>query len=450
MRARFEPQRHRVTEKNTGRAACEPTSIRRVAGVAGQRTAGMTRVHESPGRSAAIRERESCGPVAPLRGARRIDRLCVSVPLWLVFWLGLMPAATSFAQQPAARIVSPEVAADRRVTFRLLAPQAREILLSGEFMPGSKPFEKDANGLWTLTIGPLEPEIYHYNVMIDGVRTIDPNNPDVKTGSTPSTISSILEVRGNRPAFYDAQTAEHGEVRSLRYTSRSLGTERRLTVYTPPEYDRETQARYPVLYLLHGANADETAWHRLGRVNLILDNLRASGRAKPFIVVMPFGYGVPPNTQAQPGENTAKFGRDLIEDVIPLIESRFRTVADRDHRALVGLSMGGGEALTIGLNHLELFSHVGGFSAAVGSAAALPKTYASLVADGKASNQKLRLLWVGCGKEDGIFDASKSFSEFLTQHHIRHTFHESPGAHTWMVWRRYLNDIAPQLFQSGQ
>lgn len=361
----------------------------------------------------------------------------------------VLTAATGSAQQPV-RIVSPDVGADRRVTFRLLAPQAREILLTGEFMQGSKPFEKDANGLWTLTLGPLEPEIYHYNVTIDGVRTIDPNNPDVKTGSTPSTISSILEVRGNQPAFYDAQTAEHGDVRSLRYRSKSLGTERRLTVYLPPEYEREPQARYPVLYLLHGANADETAWHRLGRVNLILDNLRPSGRVKPFIVVMPFGYGVPPNLQAQPGENTAKFGRDLIEDVIPLIESRFRTIADRDHRALVGLSMGGGEALTIGLNHLELFSHVGGFSAAVGPAAAFPKTYASLVADGKTSNQNLRLLWVGCGKEDGLFDASKSFSEFLTQHRIHHTFHESSGAHTWMVWRRYLNEIAPLLFQSGQ
>jgi enterochelin esterase-like enzyme len=365
--------------------------------------------------------------------------------------LGLvLTAAAAIAQQPTARIISPEVSADRRVTFRVLAPQAREIALTGEFMQGSKPLEKDANGLWTLTIGPLEPEIYHYNLMIDGVRTIDPNNPDVKTGSTPSTISSILEVPGNTPAFYDPQTAEHGDVRSLRYRSRSLGTERRLTVYTPPDYDRNMQGRYPVLYLLHGANADETAWHRLGRVNLILDNLRPNGRVKPFIVVMPFGYGVPPNTQAQPGENTAKFGRDLIEDVIPFIESRYRTIADRDHRALVGLSMGGGEALTIGLNHLELFSHVGGFSAAVGQAATFPKTYATLVADGKASNQKLRLLWVGCGNEDGLFDASKSFSEFLTQLQIRHTFHESTGAHTWMVWRRYLNEIAPLLFQSGQ
>jgi len=198
MRATHEPQRHRVTEKTTGRAEREDGPIRRVAGAAGQRTAVMIRVHESPVHWLAIRERVSCRPIAPLRGARRIDQLRVSVPLWFVFWLGLMPAATSFAQQPAARIVSPDVSADRRVTFRLLAPQAREILLTGEFMQGSKPFEKDANGLWTLTLGPLEPEIYHYNVTIDGVRTIDPNNPDVKTGSTPSTISSILEVRGAR------------------------------------------------------------------------------------------------------------------------------------------------------------------------------------------------------------------------------------------------------------
>ena len=366
----------------------------------------------------------------------------------MIVGLGPIFASLAAAQQTSPRIASPEVAADRHVTFRLAAPQAREILLTGEFMQGSKPFEKDANGLWTLTIGPLEPEIYHYNVTIDGVRTIDPNNPDVKTGSTPSTIASILEVRGNTPAFYDPQTLAHGDVRSLRYRSKSLGTERRLTVYTPPEYDRDTQARYPVLYLFHGANADETAWHRLGRVNLILDNLRSTGRVKPFIVVMPFGYGVAPNAPGERGENTAKFGRDLIEDVIPFVESRYRTIADRDHRAIVGLSMGGGEALTIGLNHLEVFSHVGGFSAAVGAAVDFPKTYATLVADNKASNQNLRLLWVGCGKEDGIFDASKGFSEFLTQHHIRHTFHQSSGAHTWMVWRRYLNEIAPLLFRA--
>jgi enterochelin esterase-like enzyme len=355
--------------------------------------------------------------------------------------------SSAAAQPPASRVVSPDVAPDRRVTFRLAAPQAREILLTGEFVQGSKTFEKDGNGVWSITVGPLEPEIYHYNVTIDGVRTIDPGNPDVKTGSTPSTISSILEVRGDHPAFYDPRPVEHGDIRSQRYYSKSLNAERRLTVYTPPGYDRDLQTRYPVLYLLHGANADETAWYRLGRVNVILDNLRADARANPFIVVMPFGYGVPPGAPARPGENTERFGRDLIEDVLPFIQSRYRTIADREYRALVGLSMGGGEALSIGLNHLELFSHVGGFSSGLGSPAEFPKTYASLIADPKAANKKLRLLWVGCGEEDGAFAASKSFSDFLKAHAVGHTFRDTPGAHTWMVWRRYLNEISPLLFQ---
>jgi len=352
------------------------------------------------------------------------------------------------AQQPApARVVSPEVGSDRRVTFRLLAPQAREVVLAGEFIEGNKSLDKDANGLWSVTVGPLEPEIYHYNFTIDGVRTIDPGNPAVKTGSTPSTISSILEVGGDHPAFYDPQPVPHGEIRTHWYASKSLHATRRLTVYTPPEYDHDTQTRYAVVYLFHGANADENAWHRLGRVNLILDNLRHTRRAKPFIVVMPFGYGVTPGAPAPPGENTLKFTKDLIDDVIPFIESRYRTIADREHRAIAGLSMGGGQALSIGLNHLDLFSYVAGFSAAIGSAADFPKTYAGLIADPKNSNKKLRLLWVGCGREDSLFAASKSFSEFLNTHTIDHMFHESRGAHTWMVWRRYLNEIAPLLFQ---
>ncbi len=160
---------------------------------------------------------------------------------------------------------------------------------------------------------------------------------------------------------------------------------------------------------------------------------------------MPFGYGVPPG-QPQ-ADNTAKFGRDLIEDVIPFIQATYRVSADRERRAIVGLSMGGGQALNIGLNNLQLFSYVGGFSAAIGNAANHPKTFASLVGDAAASNSKLKLLWVGCGTEDSLFGASKSFSEFLTSNRIAHTFRETGGAHTWMVWRRYLHEVAPLLFR---
>jgi enterochelin esterase family protein len=327
----------------------------------------------------------------------------------------------------------------------LNAPKAAEVLLTGEFLDGNRKFEKGADGIWTVTVGPIEPEIYHYNFTIDGVRTIDPGNPQLKTGSTPSTITSVLEIKGAVPAFYDAQAVPHGEIRTHWYHSISLGSVRRLTVYTPPGYDKNQSTRYPVLYLFHGANADENAWYRLGRANLILDNLLAAGKIKPFIVVMPFGYGVPPD-QPQ-AENTAKFGRDLVDDVIPYIQSTYRVFADRDRRAIVGLSMGGGQALNIGLNNVDLFSYVGGFSAAVGNPANHPRTYAKLVGHAAEVNNKLTLLWIGCGTEDSLFGASKNFSEWLKANDIKHTFRETGGAHTWMVWRRYLNEISPLLFR---
>jgi enterochelin esterase-like enzyme len=346
------------------------------------------------------------------------------------------------AQQPS-NIQSPEIGADRRVTFRLNAPKAQEVVLTGEFLKGGK--VKDANGVWTVTVGPLEPEIYHYNFTVDGVRGIDPANPQLKTGSTASTLASILEVRGDAPAFYDGQNVPHGEIHTNWYHSKTLGSLCRLTVYTPPRYDREPKMRYPVVYLLHGANADETAWVRLGRANFILDNLLAAAKIKPFIVVMPFGYGVTPG--GPQAENTAKFGKDLIEDVIPYIQANYRTFTDRERRALLGLSMGGGQALSIGLNNLDLFSHVAGFSSGLGNIANFPKTYASLIGQPEPANKKLRLLWVGCGTEDGAFAASKAFAEFLTKHNIKHTFRESGGAHTWMVWRRYLHQVSPLLFR---
>ena len=389
-------------------------------------------------------------------------RLMVAILIIFAYWMPSAwaqqrPESGTPAGRPAAAetpppVRSPEVDPQRRVTFRLRAPAAKEVSLTGEFMRGSKPLIKDDQGIWSVTVGPLEPEIYNYNFTIDGVRSIDPNNPKVKTGSTAGTIQSILEVDGDQPAFYDAQPVAHGEIRTHWYESKSLKTVRRLTVYTPPGYDRGGRTRYPVLYLFHGANADETAWTRLGHVNLILDNLLAAGKIKPFIVVMPFGYGLPPGTAAPPpapgggvSQNTAVFARDLLEDVIPFVDSHYRVLRDRDHRAIAGLSMGGGQALGIGLNHLELFSYVGGFSAAL-RPADFKSTFARLKAEPQAVNERLRLLWIGCGTEDTVFGATENFSKFLDEAKIKHVFKKSDGAHTWIVWRRYLREFAPLLF----
>ena len=376
-------------------------------------------------------------------------RKVIGLAILSAFAALLPPLAMPGDAQAPGRVLSPEIGIDRRVTFRIFAPKASAVLLSGEFLDGSRPLTKDPAGLWSVTIGPIEPEIYHYTFAVDGVRTIDPGNAQLKTGSTSNTLASILEVRGDRPAFYDVQPVPHGEIRAHWYESRALGSHRRLTVYTPPGYDREVNRRFPVLYLLHGANADEDAWHRLGRVHHILDNLLAAGGITPFLVVMPFGYGVTPGGPSPPGENTARFGRDLVEDVVPFIESAYRVSVGRDARGLAGLSMGGGQALAIGLNRLDLFSHVAGFSSGLGTPEDFDKTYASAIADAGAANGRLRLLWVGCGQQDGAFAASHKFSQFLSTHGIRHTFRATDGAHTWIVWRRYLHELAPQLFRSS-
>ena len=345
-------------------------------------------------------------------------------------------------------VTSPDIAPDRRVTFRLRAPEANAVTVNGEFMSGSKPLVRDSDNIWSFTTEPLSPEIYGYNFTIDGVKTIDPSNPEVKTGSTAQTIQSILEVPGEAPAFYDARPVPHGEIRTEWYESKSLHMIRRLTIYTPPGFDASGRTHYPVLYLLHGANADEAAWTKLGRVNLILDNLLAEKKIKPFLVVMPFGYGATPGTEPFEGSFVGiatTFSKDLLGDVIPYVEARFPVYADRDHRAIAGLSMGGVESLTIGLNHLELFSYVAGFSAAV-RPADFPRDFAALSANPQETNKRLHLVWLGVGRQDNLFGATDSFSKFLDAAQIKHTYQTSDGAHTWIVWRRYLRDFAPLLF----
>ena len=359
----------------------------------------------------------------------------------LVALVVLLSASVPGLAQQASRLVSPEVHPDRRVTFRLQAPKVEEVLLSGEFLTEAKKLNKGDDGIWSLTIGPLEPEIYEYEYTIDGVQTIDPANATVRNGVR--TTASLVNVPGAQPAFYDARAVPHGKVEVRWYDSRSIGTTRRAYVYTPPTYDAGEETRYPVLYLLHGADGDDSVWTWLGRANLILDNLIADGKMAPMVVVMPFGYSGPLNAITDRGRDRAAFENDLLRDLIPFVEGSYRVAGDRGHRALAGLSMGGGQALTIGLNHLETFSRVAGFSSAVRNA---EETFKEFAGKPDAANRQLRLLWVGCGTEDSLFDANKQFSEFLTGKGIKHTFRPSDGAHTWIVWRHYLAEVAPLLF----
>jgi enterochelin esterase family protein len=366
---------------------------------------------------------------------------------------GISLAQEAGARRTGASVTSPEVGADRRVTFRLRAPDAKTVTVSGDFGSDAD-MRKSDDGIWSVTVGPLDPESYVYYFTVDSVRLVDPSNPQVKIGYVTTTTTSLVTVPGDHAAFYDVQDVPHGEIRTLLYRSKSNGVIRELTVYVPPGYDQARNRVYPVLYLLHGFANDHHSWHRYGRANDILDNLLAQRKIEPFLVVMPLGYGgaqvngdgtgVPPSGDVR-GDVTL-YERDLLEDVIPMIERTFRTRPDRRHRAIVGFSMGGGQAGRIGLRHLETFSHVGIMSAGMAGGRDT-EPMATLAANAAKANKLIDLLWIACGREDTALKGAKTLHDTLEQVGIEHTFLETEGAHHWRVWRRYLRDLAPLLFK---
>src|SRR6187399_435100 len=293
-------------------------------------------------------------------------------PMTLRMWLTplgcLLLVETVLAQQPAAvptpqppAVRSPEVLPDRRVTFRLSAPNANKVTVFCECLSTEPALTKGANGVWSVTIGPIAPDVYEYHFTVDGVDNLDQRNPVVKYNSRPNLIESIVEVPGPEPMFYDVKPVAHGAVSIRYYQSKATGTARRVFVYTPPNYERSGQ-RVPVLYLLHGADGDETVWTVFGRVNLILDNLIAEKKVAPMLVVMPFGYAYPWNAGAAGDKQRTDFEKDLVGDLVPFVETNYRVSANRDSRALAGLSMGGSQTLTLGPKHLDLFSRLAVFS----------------------------------------------------------------------------------------
>ncbi|MEP6756595.1 MAG: alpha/beta hydrolase-fold protein [Chthonomonadales bacterium] len=361
-------------------------------------------------------------------------------------------AAANF---PTNALLSPEVHKDHTVSFRLRAPAANQVFLVGEITQGKgpQPMTKDEDGLWTITVGPLPPEIWIYNFRVDGVDTLDSANPAIKPVPPGQLTSNFVEVPGDSPAEYDAQPVPHGQVRMMLYESSVMGVVRWLWVYTPPGYDG-SKKRYPVLYLLHGNGEDQSGWVRNGRANLILDNLIAQGKSKQMIVVMPQGHalqaaGVAP-LQRLTGETSMfspLFPRDLLEDVIPLVEKDYRVERNANSRAIAGLSMGGGQALSIGLSHPELFKYVLGFSAAVGGNFLDITGVLDNVYQNPASvNKEYKLIWISCGRQDFLYRANKSLADDLTSHGIRHKYIETEGTHVWSVWRQNLISALPLLF----
>jgi enterochelin esterase family protein len=365
-------------------------------------------------------------------------------------WASALALTACAAAQPPARepaLKSPEVSADHHLTFRVLAPKASEVTLTGDWLGSTPPpkLTKDERGVWSITLGPLEPSIYIYSFTVDGVAIPDPVNPRIKLRAR--TSASMVEVPDDTPAFWEARDVPHGAVEINWEKSKAIhGETRAIWVYTPPDYARTTR-RYPVLYLLHGSNDTAAGWTMAGNANFVMDNLLAASKAVPMIVVMPFGHATPFGEPVPPGgvANDALFEDYLLQDVIPAVEARYRVAPGRRYRAIAGLSMGGGQSLKIGLSHLDLFSAVASFSGAI--PADFETRFGALLKDARGTNERLKTLWIGCGRQDSLFARSSSLSELLEKYRVNHVFHPTDGVHNYTVWRKYLAEYAPLLFR---
>jgi enterochelin esterase family protein len=359
--------------------------------------------------------------------------------------LSLFFAGSTFSQP----VNSPEVHSDGRVTFRLRAPNAETVRVQCEGLKSAN-MEKDAQGVWSWTCDALEPDYYGYSFYVDSARVIDPSNPLLKYNLL--NTENQVHVSGPATLPWELNDVPRGELHRHYYRSKITEDDRDFIVYTPPGYDPAGKTRYPVLYLLHGFSDDATGWTSAGLANVILDNLIARKDVKPMIVVMPLGYGM--MTFVRGGsdaarraemrqQNTERFQGNLFKEVMPMAEKEYRIMAEQKTRAIAGLSMGGAQSLSLGLNNLDRFAWVGAFSAGGGGT-----NYVSQFPRlNLKANDKLMLLWIGCGKEDGLFAGNKKFEEWLTSEGVKHIWKESPGAHSWRVWRRYLAELTPLLFQ---
>lgn len=357
-------------------------------------------------------------------------------------------ALRAFAQAPPA-LISPEVSPDHRVTFRFRAPNAKEVFLNLEGAT-RQAMQKDEQGVWSITTQPLEPDLYGYSFATDGVNLIDPSNPVLKPNLL--NLSSMVHVPGPSSLLWEVTSVPRGTVHRHFYRSEVVGSSSEFFVYTPPGYDPAARKLYPVLYLLHGFSDDSSAWTAVGRAHVILDNLIAQQKAREMLVVMPLGYGdLAMVSRATAGMRDAglrqrsfdKFRDALLTEIVPAVEKHYRISTDPSSRAIAGLSMGGAESLFVGLNAPNRFAWIGAFSSG-----GLPEFATAFPTLDARVNSQVRLLWVACGTEDRLIDGSRKLGEWLKSKNVRHTAIETPGAHTWMVWRRNLATFAALLFPS--
>lgn len=360
--------------------------------------------------------------------------------------------AQEMGQQRGPQFTSPVVESDNEVTFKVHSPNAQSVVLYGSWMGWGETVElkKGSEDLWSVTVGPLESSMYHYNFLIDGVSAIDPKNAHALRDGV--RYASLLMIPGDGSKLFEVNDVPHGTLSQVWYHSPSLKLYRRMYVYTPPGYSASTD-KFPVLYLLHGGGGDEDAWTSLGRANYILDNLIAQGRAKPMIIVMTNGnafqissLNTAPNAPEINRETFMKyaglFEASLVKDVVPYIEKNYRVKASKESRAIAGLSMGGMHTITATIEYPEVFGYVGVFSSGIFQLN--PDLDAKFAALKRAGVNKY---WVACGKDDFLMESNKRLLDMLTKSGVKHEYFENAGGHTWANWRTYLSMFTPMLFE---
>jgi enterochelin esterase-like enzyme len=343
--------------------------------------------------------------------------------------------------------ISPEVKADRTVTFHFLAPNSKEVKLSTQFITEQQTMTKDDNGVWSITLGPVDPDIYPYCFIVDGIQVADPRNSWIFPNE--GFQNSLVEIPAENPQVYSMQNVPHGTVSYRYYYSNELGI-RPVLIYTPPGYEEVKNEKYPVFFLLHGTTDTEETWTKAGRANIILDNLIAQGKAEPMIVVMPYGRAFPliskESGSLRNWDNLQEFQKDFKNYILPFVEKNYRVRTDREGRAIAGFSGGGGTSLYIGLGNPDLFAYVCGYAPGM-RADEFDRNNAVPFTDPELTNSRLKLFWLGCGKEDGLYGVLQEYLKVLDEKKIKYQTFITTGGHTWMNCKKFLNETAQLLFK---
>lgn len=371
--------------------------------------------------------------------------------LLLFVFLVVVPSVFAQALPGLAGIRSPKVQPDQRITFSLNAPKASEVsLIFGSKDPAPIPLKKDEKGIWSVTIGPVAPELYTYAFVVDGLKIVDPSNPEMQGGTAPGF--NLVNIPGNPARFDELQQIPHGNTQIRTYYSTIQQGNRKVYIYIPPQYDSNQKQKFPVLYLRHGGGGNETSWYNEGCAGIILENLIAQGKAKPMLIVMTNGNIESGTAGAYSKEGIKMVSDELFNEVIPLIEQNYRVYTDEANRAIAGLSMGGGQSFYIGLQNTDKFDWLGVFS--TGIFGGIPNTnfdaekeIPGILTNSSFFNKNLKLFYLTVGEQDSRVEPTKKLITSFNQSKLNVEFDSYPGTHEWQVWRLSLRDFLTKLFQ---